>query len=83
MVACYRMDQGWTLENALHEARQFGCAMPDQLTFIQDRASAAASIPGWPGVQPSNDVLSQTATMNKDLFGLESALKLPAQMPGG
>lgn len=76
MVACYRMDQGWTLENALHEARQFGCAMPDQLAFIQDRASAAASIPGWPGAQPGNDVLSQSAAMNKDLYGLERALKL-------
>jgi protein tyrosine phosphatase (PTP) superfamily phosphohydrolase (DUF442 family) len=83
MVACYRMDQGWTLENALHEARQFGCAMPDQLAFIEDRATAAASIPGWPGAQPSTDVLSQNAAMNKDLHGLERALKVVAELAGG
>lgn len=83
MVACYRMDHGWTLENASHEARQFGCAMPDQLAFIEDWAIVAASIPGWPGAQPSNNVLSQTVAMNKDLYGLERALKLAAEMPGG
>lgn len=73
MVACYRMDQGWTLANALHEAKQFGCAMPDQLAFIEDRALVAGMIVPAP-LQPSDEVLSQTAAMNKDPTGLDLAL---------
>jgi protein-tyrosine phosphatase len=73
MVACHRMEQGWTLANALHEARQFGCAMPDQLAFIEDRARAAGLLrPG--AVQPSDEVLRQTAALNQDPAGLERAL---------
>jgi protein-tyrosine phosphatase len=73
MVACYRMAQGWTLANALREAQQFGCAMPDQLAFIEDRASRAGMIVPTP-LQPSDYVLGQTAAMNNDPAGLDLAL---------
>ena len=74
MMACYRMAQGWTLANALHEARQFGCAMPDQLAFIEDWA-AAREIESSPLItQPSDQVLRQTAAMNRDPVGLDRAL---------
>ena len=37
MTACYRMAvMGWNPEDALLEARNFGCSIPDQLDFIQD-----------------------------------------------
>jgi protein-tyrosine phosphatase len=74
MVACYRMAQGWTLANALLEAKQFGCAMPDQLAFIEDRASGAATLLTSAALQPSDEVLRQTAAMNKDPMGLDRAL---------
>jgi protein-tyrosine phosphatase len=74
MVACYRMYQGWPLADALREAKQFGCSMPDQLAFIENRASA----PRNPDVpvpnQPAAAVLSETGTMNKDPIGLNRAL---------
>jgi Tyrosine phosphatase family len=36
MTACYRMAvMGWTAVDALTEARNFGCVIPDQLAFIQ------------------------------------------------
>ena len=73
MVACHRMEQGWTLANALHEARQFGCAMPDQLAFIEDRGRAAGRLTS-DHVQPSDEVLRQTAALNQDPTGLERAL---------
>jgi hypothetical protein len=73
MVACHRMEQGWTLANALHEASQFGCAMPDQLAFIEDRARAAGRLTPET-VQPGDEVLRQTAALNQDPTGLERAL---------
>src|SRR5580704_3886321 len=37
MTACYRMAvMGWSPPDALMEARNFGCFIPDQLEFIQD-----------------------------------------------
>jgi hypothetical protein len=37
MTACYRMAvMGWSPDDALLEARNFGCFIPDQLDFIQD-----------------------------------------------
>jgi protein-tyrosine phosphatase len=37
MTACYRMAvMGWSPQDALLEARNFGCSIPDQLDFIQD-----------------------------------------------
>jgi protein-tyrosine phosphatase len=73
MVACHRMERGWTLANATHEARQFGCAMPDQLAFIEDRAKAVGALRSV-AVQPSDEVLAQTAAMNEDPTGLDRAL---------
>ncbi len=83
MVACYRLAKGWALVNAMREARQFGCAMPDQLAFIEDQATAAGAISGRPDAQPSDDVLAQTTAMNKDPYGLQRALTLAAETPGG
>lgn len=74
MMACYRMAQGWTLANALHEAKQFGCAMPDQLAFIEDWAAASAAETSPLVTQPSDQVLRQTAAMNADPVGLDRAL---------
>ena len=82
MVACYRMYQGWPLADALLEAKQFGCSMPDQLAFIESRASAPRS------QRPSQDDLStaeklrETAMMNKDPVGLDRALS-PSPAPLG
>ena len=43
MTACYRMGvMGWSLQDALLEARNFGCSIPDQLDFIQDFAAKLA-----------------------------------------
>jgi protein-tyrosine phosphatase len=78
MVACYRMFQGWALADALHEAKQFGCAMPDQLAFIESRASAPKTGLTTLGEQPTEQVLSETAAMNKDPMGLDRALVSPA-----
>jgi protein tyrosine/serine phosphatase len=37
MTACYRMAfLGWSPRDALMEARNFGCSIPDQVDFIQD-----------------------------------------------
>jgi protein tyrosine phosphatase (PTP) superfamily phosphohydrolase (DUF442 family) len=37
MTACYRMAvMGWSPQDALLEARNFGCSIPDQVDFIQD-----------------------------------------------
>ena len=37
MIACYRMAvMGWSSPDALMEARNFGCSIPDQVDFIQD-----------------------------------------------
>lgn len=74
MVACYRITQGWTLANALHEAEQFGCAMPDQLAFIESQASVAGTALASAAAQPSDEVLCQTVAMNKDPIGLYRAL---------
>jgi protein-tyrosine phosphatase len=73
MVACHRMNQGWTLANALLEARQFGCSVPDQLAFIEDRARVAGTIDSV-ATQPSAAVLAQTAALNEDPIGLDHAL---------
>jgi protein tyrosine phosphatase (PTP) superfamily phosphohydrolase (DUF442 family) len=73
MVGCYRMACGWTLANAMHEARQFGCAMPDQVAFIEDRARAVGELESA-APQPGAEVLRETATMNKDPIGLDRAL---------
>ena len=73
MVACHRLDQGWTLADAMHEARQFGCAMPDQLAFIEDRARALGAL-SPSAIQPTAAVLAQTATMHEDPTGLDRAL---------
>jgi protein tyrosine phosphatase (PTP) superfamily phosphohydrolase (DUF442 family) len=82
MVACYRLYQGWPLADVLREAKQFGCSMPDQLAFIENRASAPrkpdAPIPN----QPGSEVLSETATMNKDPIGLDRALASIAASTG-
>src|SRR5215472_5597247 len=74
MVACYRIYQGWPLADALLEARQFGCSMPDQLAFIESRASAARSQRPSQDDLPTEEKLRQTAMMNKDPVGLDCAL---------
>jgi protein-tyrosine phosphatase len=74
MVACYRMARGWKLADAYQEAKQFGCAMPDQLRFIQNYASAVVSAPGPGDPPPTADDLRQTAALNADPAGLERAL---------
>jgi hypothetical protein len=36
MVACYRMAaEGWSAEQAIAEAKQFGMAMPNQIAFLE------------------------------------------------
>jgi protein-tyrosine phosphatase len=74
MVACYRLAKGWTLVNAMREARQFGCAMPDQLSFIEDRAAAVGTALATVAAQPSEEVLSETAVLNADPIRLDRAL---------
>ena len=81
MVACYRMATGWALPEALREARQFGCSVPDQVAFIEkkapaiinDLASTATELPprGHPATE---EQLRETAAMNKDHTGLQRAL---------
>jgi protein-tyrosine phosphatase len=81
MVACYRMATGWTLPDALREARQFGCSVPDQVTFIEDQAlafiddlaSTATTALAAKADPPSDEQLRQTAAMNKDPIGLDRA----------
>ena len=49
-VACYRMAvQGWTLAQALREAKQFGMAAPNQEKFLAtfDAALTAGKLPGY------------------------------------
>ncbi len=72
MVACYRMFQGWPVADALLEARHFGCTMPDQLAFIENRASAPRA--QAPAGQPTPDALGETAVMNSDPTGLTRVL---------
>ena len=51
MVAVYRMAvMGWSLADALTEARNFGCQVPMQLAFIEDFGArlTAGRIPGYP-----------------------------------
>jgi hypothetical protein len=79
MVACYRMSKGWSLENALHEAKQFGCSVPDQLSFIEDHVARAGKLVTLLALQPGTDVLSQTAMMNNDPTGLDRALVVPSE----
>lgn len=81
MVACYRMFQGWPLADALCEAKQFGCSMPDQLAFIENRASAPISARPSQDDQPTEEKLRETAPMNKDPVGLDRALASPPISP--
>jgi hypothetical protein len=53
MTACYRMAvMGWSPQDALMEARNFRCFIPDQMEFIQDfgekLAQGALEIIGYP-----------------------------------
>jgi hypothetical protein len=53
MTACYRMAvMGWSPDDALLEASNFGCPVPDQLPFIQDLGKSLAQgrpeITGYP-----------------------------------
>jgi protein tyrosine phosphatase (PTP) superfamily phosphohydrolase (DUF442 family) len=51
MSAAYRMAvQGWSPAQALAEAKNFGCAMPDQQQFILKLGAdlAAGKLPGYP-----------------------------------
>lgn len=73
MVACYRMAQGWNLSNALHEAKQFGCAMPDQQAFIEDQGREVGALASAEP-QPSAEILRETAAANTDPIGLDRAL---------
>ena len=74
MVACYRIARGWTLANALHEAKQFGCAMPDQLAFIEDGPPIPATVFPLADEPPTDHQMRETAALNKDPFGLNRAL---------
>lgn len=50
-VACYRMAvEGWPLEKALAEAKDFGLAIPEQIDFLEGfaRDLAAGAIAGYP-----------------------------------
>ena len=82
MVACYRMYQGWPLADALLEAKQFGCSMPDQLAFIESRVSAPISQRPSQDDLPTEEKLRETAMMNKDSVGLDRALD-PSPAPPG
>jgi hypothetical protein len=62
------------MPDALHEARQFGCAMPDQLAFIEDQARLAKPPFAPTPSRPSDEEMRETAAMNKDPFGLDRAL---------
>jgi hypothetical protein len=72
MVACYRLSQGWSLTDALIEAKNFGCAVPDQLDYISTRAASLP--PTEPVAEPAPDVLQQTARSNADPLGFRRAL---------
>ncbi len=71
-VACYRLSQGWDLKDALHEANNFGCHMPDQLAFVEKWANERGKSAPQAQVDPSK--LQETATLNKDTIGLDRAL---------
>jgi protein tyrosine phosphatase (PTP) superfamily phosphohydrolase (DUF442 family) len=50
-IACYRMAvEGWTPKQAVAEAKQFGCKMPDQQDFIWKFGDMLyrGEIPGYP-----------------------------------
>lgn len=50
-TACYRMAvEGWPADKAIAEARKFGCALPDQIDFLQQFASdlSRGKISGYP-----------------------------------
>lgn len=50
-VACYRMAvEGWPPEKAIHEAKAFGCKLPDQLEFLKQFGAelAAGRVAGYP-----------------------------------
>ena len=52
-VASYRMAvEGWPPEKAIAEAKKFGCALPDQLEFLQQFGAdlAKGKIEGYPKV---------------------------------
>jgi hypothetical protein len=49
IVACYRLAvMGWTVEQALTEASNFGCSVPAQLQFIADFGERLGDVPGYP-----------------------------------
>jgi hypothetical protein len=72
MTACVRMaTMGWSMPNALKEARNFGCQVPAQIRCIQDVGAALGgevqdrSLSGYPvkplgATQPSDGQLSET-----------------------
>jgi Tyrosine phosphatase family len=55
VVACYRMAvMGWSVADALTEAENFGCCIPDQQAFIREYGEmlAAGSAPGRYPLRP-------------------------------
>lgn len=49
-VACYRMAiQGWTLDQAMADAKKYGLSLPNQVQFLRqfDAALTAGQIPGY------------------------------------
>ena len=75
MIACYRLQQGWDTADAVQEARNFGCSMPDQIAFIQQYRPACPMNTR----QPTPDDLRQDVALNIDPTGLQRALSPPPQ----
>ena len=75
MIACYRLQQGWDTADAVREARNFGCSMPDQIAFIQQYRPASPMNTR----QPTPDELRQDVALNIDPTGLQRALSPPPQ----
>lgn len=73
MVACYRMAHGWSVENALLEAKQFGCNLPGQQADIGNLAKVFAADNGQVP-QPDPTTLAETLAANADQHGLARAL---------
>jgi hypothetical protein len=79
MIACYGLQQGWDTADAVQEARNLGCSMPDQIAFIQQYRPADP----MPTRGATLDELRQDDALNVDPTGLHRALApVPQGRPG-
>jgi hypothetical protein len=66
---------GWSVEQALTEASNFGCSVPAQLEFIADFGERLGGVPGYPRM-PLGDKATQdqlNATLGPDGVVLRKA----------